>query len=1378
MKMTIKKTIALLLMLVQVFVLLPVGMTSVKAVESGEAASGASPALNRTIVGTVKFQSFNFLGDNATGSDGVDYTSTFYYSDDFFSPSAIHDTNSADLKWSDLTTSEMSLASMSFDFATAAYATNVGNVKTATDRTWDNTDYSDKAVNARNLLTTCGFEDFQAYDYDHAPTNDSIAYVIAHKKITVWDETSHSNKEFTLIALGVRGAGYGAEWASNVTIGNKSTNQLPANGRHWGFDNAATEICGAIQTYLSDHNITQDVKYWITGFSRAGATANLVAGYVTDGAETIYHTHQRDVYGYTWECPQAASTDEIALNYKNIHNILNAMDAVPKVSPDAFKHQRLGVDYVMPYYGNTTSSQNTTYYTNMREVLKTIAVGAYNYKGEYYTEDPLISVTDPDNYPYNRTMRVRTITATQLIGDAIDGTLAENFGTVDATGSNLKITPKHIDEFIDDLIKVFLVSKAWIGGIGGSRTELQNRTTFISDFQGDFRNVLGYLLDYSGPAFLGMVDALIDAVGDQMSLSNTVTNAGLGLAFLNFYEYPTSTYKWGVPPFIDPWVGSPSWAGQTRRAVLISEAKPVVRNVIRNMVGNSFTDPQGITRTQFENSMDKLVQLVVNLYADELSKYNSNYFGTSLYYLWQILCTHEQEVVMSWIKSLDQNHINRGYRTLTVPKGTDVKVYQCRSGCGEALGFDTTAPLVAEVKNGAFIPLNDLNGIQQQTLDDRISVSESGSDMIIRYPSLLDLRFDVTTDTSIPDLSFALSDYRTNAMATALSDGEKQYDPARSTSSNYTRFTSNGANTWNTLSNSSTIPLAPTETLSITARHTASYNENDTSSNLFYNMRKHGDTTRVIDFSAVTTVATDAQTLSGETNRNGQFLRNANSKTVTYQLNTGAQLSSGAAVLNAQLTDVDTAAVTHSSIGRLAHDESLTVVPASSVYFDDNLAGQTFTSDGHGYSSDINDEAVSKRATDVSGALYFTFYGTGIDIYCTTHDKGGYVSAGLFQCDYSKTNTLTNRITDDQNKPITVKNQSSAARYNTPTISFGNLQPDTYTVKISANANAQYKLDGVRVYNPVEANSAAAAKQAELGEDNATYLNLRALLLNDNSGFSVTKPTGSETAVADTVSGVLYIDGADTIKTKSHYAQDDTEAANWLPDEVTIYTTQFDAYEKNGPKTEIYLSNNQAITFQLNTDKVKAGTKVWVGLSAPETGSGTVTITGRTGNVDVTSVMDMYYDFTVQEGGSVTITNTSENGALISITNLKITGIPDLLESGEEAGGEDGAVIGGDGDLTEPNVMTSQEILSAKRAVLQPITLSTVRMAANDGVDPEATVEDPTDVSDPQPTAEPDPAPSEEPTATPTPSVTDIVRQLISSFVSRLFNSVSRLFAF
>ena len=131
---------------------------------------------------TVKFQSFNFLGKNASGDDGVDYSATFYYTDDYFAHSAVNDAATAQkMPWTAL--DDVSLAACSMDLAVASYATAAGDVVSASSRTWDNTDYSDRAANAREFLTACGFSNFENYDYDHAPERDGVAYVIASKQI-------------------------------------------------------------------------------------------------------------------------------------------------------------------------------------------------------------------------------------------------------------------------------------------------------------------------------------------------------------------------------------------------------------------------------------------------------------------------------------------------------------------------------------------------------------------------------------------------------------------------------------------------------------------------------------------------------------------------------------------------------------------------------------------------------------------------------------------------------------------------------------------------------------------------------------------------------------------------------------------------------------------------------------------------------------------------------------------------------------------------------------------------------------------------------------------------------------------------------------------
>lgn len=819
MKKRTKKLLAGLLAVIMLLTLLPMAIIGPFA-EEVEEATYAGPALNETIVGTVNFQSFNFLGKNETGDDGIDYKATFYYTDDYFSHSAINENvTSKSVPWTEL--DDASLATASMDLAAASYATGAGDVVKASTKTWANTDYSDRSANAREYLTACGFDAFKDVDYDHAPTRDSVAYVMANKKIHVWDEESKTNKDYTLVAVGVRGAGYGSEWASNVEVGDPSS-PAAKNTPHQGFHKSALKVVEGVKQYIADENISGDVKYWVSGFSRAAAVANLTAAYITDRAEE-FSSAQKDIYGYTYECPQAAPTATDALQYKNIHNIVNAMDVVPMVSPSVFEHQRLGVDYVMPYYKNTTSAENTMYYNRMYDVLKTIAIGT-TYKDGTYEADRLIADLDPSVYPYNRPVPIYTIKATKLISDAISGDLMNNFGTATVSGSDNKLGNVYLDEFLNNVLKVCMRSGAWDRSYSTkyttdtANTYLKHKERYAAKYQTAFMNAFDYLLDFSGPAFLDMIDAIMGALGEQLSLSNTVTNAGLGLAFLNFYEYPQSTYKWGVPPFIDPWVGSPSWANKTRKQVLIDEAQPVVKNVVHNMVSEYEKDGGNprVSLTELDNAMDLLVEVLIDLYADELSQYNSNYFGTTLHYLFNILSMHEQETVLSWITALDDNHINRGYRTLTLPANTNVKLHQFRAQFEGSATFDGDAPVVAEYNNGDEV----------KNLDQRIYAEKQGDNLIIRYPASLDIRADVTTKddkTTVEHFVCRAADFQTKAITTGVEDAS-QYEKL-SDNNLYTEITNTNQTNANEAVNSQSdeLPLIPGETYQIIANGTSTF---------------------------------------------------------------------------------------------------------------------------------------------------------------------------------------------------------------------------------------------------------------------------------------------------------------------------------------------------------------------------------------------------------------------------------------------------------------------------------------------------------------------------------------------------------------------------
>lgn len=1278
MKTGTKRAVAAFLVWVQMLVLLTAAGPQIRAADDAaqpvqtesaavmDAGTPEIPALNKTIVGTVAFQSFNFLGDNDTGEDGTDYHTTFYYTDDYFAPSAINEAATSEtMLWSDL--EDPSLAACSFDFAIASYTSAEGDVIRASSQTWNNTDYSGKDKNVKQFLGDCGFTNIEPHGLTEKPTNDSVGYTLGSKTITVWNADTQKNETYTLIAVGVRGAGYGAEWASNITIGDPSTNALPANGRHYGFDHSAQIVCQGIRDYLSNHNITGNVKYWVTGFSRAAAVANLVAGYLTDGGST-YKTQQKDVFGYTWECPQAASTNENALNYKNIHNIINPMDTVPKVSPDAFEHQRLGVDYQMPYHGNATASLNDTLYRQMFEVLKTIAVGNGT------DPDPLVDDKDtstandgyvsPSKYPYNSKMTIYKMSGWQLIQDAIGGTdkLMSNFGTVVASG-NLDNSSKllgradggwYIDQFIDNLIDVFLTSNAWVGETGNNRTALQNRTTFIQKYQNEFRNLLGYFLDFSGPAFLGMIPKLVDAIRPQLT---DITNLGLGYAFYKFYNEPNGSFS-----SLNVFAGQ--FRGKPYKTALIYYAKNTAKEVANDMT-SGFTDPQGISKATMNNAMDAVVELVINLYAYELDAYESQYLGTTLRYLNTILCTHEQETVLSWIMSLDPNHMNRGYRTITLPKSVDVKLYECRSEYGETLGFRTSAPLVAEFKNGE----------QLSSLDDRIFMEPSGSNMVIRYPASLDLRFDVTTDSAIPDLTYTLADYGTKAAYTNVSAGKEQYQTTALNANYQTLSTANsGAKAYNDLSTGTTISLKPGETLSITAAASGTYDNSGTDDHDFYAVSKTAPKTQLVDFGTVT--VSQAATLDeGSTSYNGTFAQTGDD--VTYSLSTGS-LTGG--WQSKAYAGVDTAfaegTLATVSSAKLVRGDDIAVIPSSSVYFDDALSTHPAVSDGHGYSANL--QASPAESDLAAGQRTITFTGTGIDVYCTTYDTLDGNSAGYVQAKLD-------------GQTVTVRSQSDVTRYNVPTISFTGLPYGEHTLTLNILNSSHYRFDGVRIYGAVEDQDLYTGTD----EQYATYINLRDALVNDKEGYAFKDDTGTVTITGeDAKAGALYVDDPDQL------ALTQTNSAG---NTVTVYQSDFEAYKANSPKNEIYLESGKAITFSLNPS-AQSG-KLWIGLSAPE--AQTVT-TATDANVEindvptpVTSAVDMYYPVTLAPGQtSVTIENTGS--AMIAVTNLKITGSPTVYAAAAEAS------------------QSGAEVSALNETVFEPVTLQTVKLASNNGFDPDA----------------------------------------------------------
>ena len=218
-----------------------------------------------------------------------------------------------------------------------------------------------------NMFNSMGYTDIfvhypePEYFGEDAENLSTIGYAIAKRKIVV------NGTETTVIAIGTRGLDYRAEWASNVTLGS-------GTGEAKGFGDAARQVKEGIDKYIADKGIDAgSATFFITGYSRAGATSNLVAKKLTD------EYGENKVYAYCFEAPKGGVASEMkpGHTYANIHNVINAVDIVPTVGPAQMGFIRYGVDHIVPGYEVGTdgySEQKMLMLAQLATVNKNIVV--------------------------------------------------------------------------------------------------------------------------------------------------------------------------------------------------------------------------------------------------------------------------------------------------------------------------------------------------------------------------------------------------------------------------------------------------------------------------------------------------------------------------------------------------------------------------------------------------------------------------------------------------------------------------------------------------------------------------------------------------------------------------------------------------------------------------------------------------------------------------------------------------------------------------------------------------------------------------------------------------------------------------------------------
>lgn len=398
---------------------------------------------------------------------------------------------------------------------------------------------------------------------------------------------------------------------------------------------------------------------------------------------------------------------------------------------------------------------------------------------------------------------------------------------------------------------------------------------------------------------------------------------------------------------------------------------------------------------------------------------------------------------------------------------------------------------------------------------------------------------------------------------------------------------------------------------------------------------------------------TSTITLGNGSGTYGNLSLNGNGDSITYKL-------------KKFMNGIDKFTINEKYSDKQSVDKTVSMIPATSIYYDDSFTSGEGSDVGQGegivYSGNWKVEKVSKLFQDSTqggnygydstylnqignsdGTIHYVdrteadnvtprtksvtasikFKGTGIDIYSHTDTTTRSITVRLYQGDTLKSTQIIDQVYQTDNEKL----------YQIPVVSFKDLSNDTYTVKITASKNTSYYLDGLRIYNPIgskdEDYNEAQDQYDKDNEKDATTLYLRDAILNKGKDI-VTKVEGSVYIDKYTNTQGQIIDG--------HIMDVDSTKIN---------TTDMEEYVKYGCKpSEVYLPAGKSIT--MTFDKVYSN--VQLGLKTSKQGA-KYTI-NKSNDIDLTSSTDMYYKATVNDDGTVTITNTGN--VMIEITSIKV----------------------------------------------------------------------------------------------------------------------------
>ena len=342
-----------------------------------------------------------------------------------------------------------------------------------------------------------------------------------------------------------------------------------------------------------------------------------------------------------------------------------------------------------------------------------------------------------------------------------------------------------------------------------------------------------------------------------------------------------------------------------------------------------------------------------------------------------------------------------------------------------------------------------------------------------------------------------------------------------------------------------------------------------------------------------------------------------------------------------------------------APTQTVKMVPASSVYYEDNFGEETdaegnvttksiidyddnwtTVKDGNVVTSINGDDPVGydsayegntkfssgsarmAKATTKTIKATFKFTGSGIDLYGYTDNNTGRMRIQLYKLDSND-----KRISNTANYTAIVDTKYNSGKvYQTPLFSYKGEESERYEVVVTVGKGSTIYLDALRVYYPIGKTN----ENYKDDENNIEYVDIRDQIFNPEY-FSV--------------SGKLFVDEhADGHNTKPAHIIDLSKA-----DDKTEYSTY-------GRKREVAIAPGGTVTlsgFKQGISVKQIGMRT--NAVAPEkfqltNPKDTVDINGK--EINLTSATDMYYNVTVNKNGELVITNNTNY--IITLTNLKL----------------------------------------------------------------------------------------------------------------------------